>query len=232
MNFGVRPVPGRKITTAAAALALGASLAGCSLFPSPAPLPDIAPATPVPALPPECPFVGQDDLTPVRIPLGTPRETIGSVLNAYSAWLNAGSELITAWGPGKAVPKNCIDQLAASNAEAYSNTLFTTHSDVAWQEYFASVKALNQQNLAAVHMAEPGTGGRGTFELLQEIDSSATDNGTFLKFDAIYRPALAGQGSWEDLDKPTRWYVELVPAGEFLVINYVETKPAAGYPAG
>ena len=232
MNVPARRVLGRKITTAAAALALLAGLAGCSLFPSPSPLPDIAPATPASALPPECPFVGQNDLTPVRIPLGTPRETIGSVLNAYSGWLNAGSELVTAWSPGKAVPENCVERLAARNAEAYSNTLFTTHSDVAWQAYFASVKAMNQQNLAAVRLAEPGTAGRGKFELLQEVDSSATDSGTFLKFDAVYRPVVAGQGTWEDLDKPTRWYVELVPAGEFLVINYIETKPAAGYPAG
>lgn len=220
-----------KITTAAAVLALLAGLSGCSLFPSPTPLPDIAPATPASVLPPECPFVGRDDVSPVRIPKGSPRETIGSVLNAYSGWLNAGSELVTAWSPGKAVPENCVADLAAKNAEAYSSTLFTTHSDVAWQEYFAAVKVMNQQNLAAVRVAGPETGGRGTFELLQEIDSSAADSGTFLKFDAVYRPTVAGQGSWEDLDTPTRWYVELVPAGEFLVINYIETKPAAGYPA-
>lgn len=220
----------KKITTAAAVLALLAGLAGCSLFPSPPLPPDIAPATPMSMLPPECPFVGRDDVSPVRIPKGTPRETISSVLNAYSGWLNAGSELVTAWSPGKAVPANCVADLAARNSEAYSSTLFTTHSDVAWQEYFAAVKVMNQQNLAAVRVAEAGTGGRGTFELLQEIDSSASDSGTFLKFDAVYRPTAAGQGSWEDLDKPTRWYVELVPAGEFLVINYIETKPAAGYP--
>lgn len=219
-----------RITTAAAVLALLAGLSGCSLSPSPTPLPDIAPATPASVLPPECPFVGRDDVPPVRIPKGSPRETIGSVLNAYSGWLNAGSELVTAWRPGKAVPENCVADLAAKNAEAYSRTLFTTHSDVAWQEYFAAVRVMNQQNLAAVRVAGPETGGRGTFELLQEIDSSATDSGTFLKFDAVYRPVIAGQGSWEDLDKPTRWYVELVPAGEFLVINYIETKPAAGYP--
>jgi hypothetical protein len=221
----------KKITTAAAVLALLAGLSGCSLFPSLPPPPDIAPATPMSVLPAECPFVGRDDVSPVRIPKGTPRETIGSVLNAYSGWLNAGSELVTAWSPGKAVPANCVAELAARNSEAYSSTLFTTHSDVAWQEYFAAVKVMNQQNLAAVRIAEPEMSGRGTFELLQEIDSSATDSGTFLKFDAVYRPMVAGQDSWEDLDKPTRWYVELVPAGEFLVINYVETKPAAGYPA-
>jgi predicted small lipoprotein YifL len=220
----------KKITTAAAALALVAGLAGCGLIPSPPPPPDIAPATPTSMLPPECPIVGRDDVSPVRIPKGTPRETIGSVLNAYNGWLNAGSELVTAWGPGKAVPENCVADLAAKNTEAYAVTLFTTHSDAAWQDYFASIKAMNQQNLATVRIAEPGTGGRGTFELLKEIDSSATDSGTFLKFHAAYRPVLAGQGSWEDLDKPTRWYVELVPAGEFLVINYIETKPAAGYP--
>ncbi|ALV41819.1 hypothetical protein AU252_12170 [Pseudarthrobacter sulfonivorans] len=221
----------KKITTAAAVLALLAGLSGCGLFPSPTPLPDIAPATPASVLPPDCPFVGRDDVSPVRIPKGTPRETVGSVLNAYSGWINAGSELVTAWSPGKAVPVNCVADLAAKNAEAYSSTLFTTHSDVAWQEYFAAVKVMNQQNLAAVRVAGPETGVRGTFALLQEIDSSATDSGTFLKFDAVYRPTVAGQGSWEDLDKPTRWYVELVPAGEFLVINYIETKPAAGYPA-
>jgi hypothetical protein len=221
-------VLGRKIPTAAAALALVAGMSGCSLFPSPTPLPDIAPATPVSALPPECPFVGRNDLTPVRIPLGTPRETIGSVLNAYSGWLNAGSELVAAWSPGTAVPESCVELLAARNAEAYSATLFTTHSDVAWQQYFTSVKVMNQQNLAAVRAAEPEISGRGKFELLQEIDSSATDSGTFLRFDAVYHPVVAGQGRWEDLDKPTRWYVELVPAGEFLVINYIETKPATG----
>jgi hypothetical protein len=228
VNVPARHVLGRKITTAAAALALVAGMSGCSLFPSPTPLPDIAPATPVSALPPECPFVGRNDLTPVRIPLGTPRETIGSVLNAYSGWLNAGSELVAAWSPGTAVPESCVELLAARNAEAYSATLFTTHSDVAWQQYFTSVKVMNQQNLAAVRAAEPEISGRGKFELLQEIDSSATDSGTFLRFDAVYHPVVAGQGRWEDLDKPTRWYVELVPAGEFLVINYIETKPATG----
>jgi hypothetical protein len=228
VNVPARHVLGRKIPTAAAALALVAGMSGCSLFPSPTPLPDIAPATPVSALPPECPFVGRNDLTPVRIPLGTPRETIGSVLNAYSGWLNAGSELVAAWSPGTAVPESCVELLAARNAEAYSATLFTTHSDVAWQQYFTSVKVMNQQNLAAVRAAEPEISGRGKFELLQEIDSSATDSGTFLRFDAVYHPVVAGQGRWEDLDKPTRWYVELVPAGEFLVINYIETKPATG----
>jgi hypothetical protein len=228
MKVPVRHGLGRKITTTAAALVLLSGMSGCSLFPSLPPPPDIAPATPVSALPPECPFVGQNDLTPVRIPLGTPRETIGSVLNAYSGWFNAGSELIAAWSPGTAVPDSCVERLAARNAEAYSATLFTTHSDVAWQQYFTSVKVMNQQNLAAVRSAEPEGSGRGKFELLQEIDSSATDSGTFLKFDAVYRPVVAGQGNWEDLDKPTRWYVELVPAGDFLVINYIETKPAAG----
>jgi hypothetical protein len=220
----------KKITTTAAALALLAGLAGCGLFPSPPPPPDIAPATPTNVLPPECPFVGRDDVSAVRIPKGTPRETIGSLLNAYSSWLNAGSELVTVWSPGKAVPENCVAELATRNAEAYASTLFTTHGDVAWQEYFAAVKVMNQQNLQVVRIAEPGPGGRGTFELLKEIDSSATDNGTFLKFDAVYHPTVAGQGSWDDLDKPTRWYVELVPAGDFLVINFIETKPAAGYP--
>jgi len=219
------------MTTAAAALALLAGLAGCSLFPSPPP-PDIAPATPSSVLPPECPFVGRNDVTPVRIPLGTPREAIGSVLNSYSSWLNAGSETVAAWTPGAAVPEHCVADLAARNAEAYASTLFTTHSDVAWQEYFSAVKVMNQQNLEAVRAAAPGSGARGKFELLQEVDSSATDSGTFLKFDAVYRPAAAGQGTWEDLDRPTRWYVELVPVGEFLVVNYIETKPAAGYSAG
>lgn len=160
----------KKITTAAAALALLAGLTSCSLFPSPTRPPDIAPATPVSALPPECPFVGQNDLTPVRIPLGTPRKTIGSVLNAYSGWFNAGSELVAVWSPGTAVPESCVERLAVRNAEAYSRTLFTAHSDVAWQEYFASVKAMNQQNLAAVRLAGPGMSGRGKFELLKEIE--------------------------------------------------------------
>lgn len=98
--------------------------------------------------------------------------------------------------------------------------------------YFGAVEALNARNLRSVARAEPGEGARGSFELLQEIDSSATDNGTFLKFDAVYRPGLAGGaadgGSWEGWETRTRWYVELVPAGDFLVINYIEQTPAAG----
>ncbi|MGY4540995.1 hypothetical protein ACVWY0_000903 [Arthrobacter sp. UYNi723] len=45
----------KKITTAAAALALLAGLSGCNLLPSPRPPPDIAPATPMSVLPPENP---------------------------------------------------------------------------------------------------------------------------------------------------------------------------------
>jgi hypothetical protein len=36
------------------------------------------------------------------------------------------------------------------------------------------------------------------------------------------------ESPWEGWDKRTRCYVELVPAGEFLVINYIEQTPAAG----
>lgn len=90
---------------------------------------------------------------------------------------------------------------------------------------------MNAQTLQGALALEPGAARRGTFELLKEIDSSSTDNGTFLKFDAVLRPPAPAPsgGNWEDWDKPARWYVELVPAGEFLVINYVEQTPAAGY---
>ncbi|WP_156642297.1 hypothetical protein [Arthrobacter sp. B6] len=219
----------REITTAGAGLLLAAGLAGCSLFPSHPPPP--VPAAPISLLPANCPFLGQEDVRPVRIPQGTPRETIGGVLNAYGAWLNAGSEVLSSWQAGGTVPGECVDSLAAANSEAYATTIFTTHSDVAWQQYFRTVERMNAQTLQGIRAEEPGAAQRGTFELLKEIDSSSTDNGTFLKFDAVFTPAAAGPGgNWEDWDKPTRWYVELVPAGEFLVINYVEQAPAAGYP--
>lgn len=222
--------PSRKITTAAAGLLLAAGLAGCSLFPSPPPVP--VPATPDSLLPASCPFLGREDVLPVRIPQGTPKEAIGGVLNSYGAWLNAGSEVVSAWQAGGTVPRECVDGLAAANTDAYSTTIFTTHSDVAWQQYFSAVGRMNVQTLQGILALEPGAARRGTFELLKEIDSSSTVNGTFLKFDAVFRPPAAGPagGNWEDWDKPTRWYVELVPAGEFLVINYVEQTPAAGYP--
>ena len=224
----------RKITTATAGLLLAAGLAGCSLFPSPPP-PVPVPATPISLLPANCPFLGREDILPVRIPQGTPKEAIGGVLNSYGAWLNAGSEVLSTWQAGGTVPRECVDSLAAANAEAYATTLFTSHTDVAWQQYFSTVGRMNAQTLQGALALEPGAARRGTFELLKEIDSSSTDNGTFLKFDAVFRPpapAPAGGpsgGNWEEWDKPTRWYVELVPAGEFLVINYVEQTPAAGY---
>ncbi|HJW00436.1 MAG TPA: hypothetical protein VJ617_15200 [Arthrobacter sp.] len=190
------------------------------------------PATPVSLLPANCPFLGPEDVRPVRIPLGTPKEAIGGVLNSYGAWLNAGSEVLSTWQAGGVVPPECVGTLAAANAEAYAATIFTTHSDVAWQQYFEAVERMNVQALQGVLAEEPGGAQRGSFELLKEIDSSSTDSGTFLKFDAVYRPAAGAKAgaAWEDWDKPTRWYVELVPVGEFLVINYVEQSPAAGYP--
>jgi hypothetical protein len=220
----------RKITTAGAGLLLVAGLAGCSLFPSPPPPPVVVPTSLLPA---NCPFLGPEQVLPVRIPQGTPEEAVGSVLNSYGAWLNAGSEVLSTWQAGGTVPRECVDGLAAANADAYATTVFTSHGgDVAWQQYFAAVERMNAQALQGVLAQEPGAAQRGTFELLKVIDTSSTDNGTFLKFDAVYRPAATGPAgpNWEDWDKPTRWYVELVPAGEFLVINYVEQTPAAGYP--
>lgn len=225
-------VRGRKIATAAAGLGLVAGLVGCSLFPS-SPHPVPAPPSPVSLLPADCPFLAAEDVVPVRIPRGTPKETIGGVLNAYGAWLNAGSEVLSAWKAGGAVPQKCVEGLAAKNAEAYASTIFTSHADVAWQEYFDAVERMNAQTLQGLLTVEPGEAHRGAFELLQEIDSSSTANGTFLKFDAVYKANAAGQpaeGEWEGWDKPTRWYVELVPAEDFFVINYVEQTPAAGYP--
>jgi hypothetical protein len=222
-------IRGRKITTAGAGLLLAAGLAGCSLFPAPPPPPVVVPTSLLPA---SCPFLGPENVLPVRIPQGTPEEAVGSVLNSYGAWLNAGSGVLSTWQAGGTVPPECVDGLAAANADAYASTVFTSHSDVAWQQYFAAVERMNAQALQGILALEPGGAQRGTFELLKVIDTSSTDNGTFLKFDAIYKPAKAGpaSGTWEDWDKPTRWYVELVPAGEFLVINYVEHTPAAGYP--
>ena len=221
------------MTTAAAGLLLTAGLAGCSLFPSPPPPPVVAPAAPTSLLPANCPFLGPEQVLPVRIPQGTPQEAVGSVLNSYGAWLNAGSEVLSTWQAGGTVPRECVDGLAAANADAYATTVFTSHGgDVARQQYFAAVERMNAQALQGVLAQEPGAAQRGTFELLKVIDTSSTDNGTFLKFDAVYRPATAGTAgrNWEDWDRPTRWYVELVPAGEFLAINYVEQAPAAGYP--
>jgi hypothetical protein len=181
-------------------------------------------------LPANCPFLGPQDVLPVRIPLGTPEEAVGSVLNSYGAWLNAGSEVLSTWQAGGAVPRECVEGLAAANADAYATTVFTSHSDAAWQQYFAAVEGMNAQTLQGVLAQEPGGAQRGTFELLKVIDTSSTDNGTFLKFDAVYKPAGPAGRNWEEWDKPTRWYVELVPAGEFLAINFVEQSPAAGYP--
>ncbi|MHA7306931.1 hypothetical protein ACX80E_17135 [Arthrobacter sp. TMN-49] len=127
----------------------------------------------------------------------------------------------------------CVAALAEQSRIAYSQTIFTTQTDVAWQEYYAGQQELTAQSLRnAVSTGIDVQGPQGHFELLKEISTSATENGTFLKFDAIYRPAPgtpADPTDWAGLAKPTRWYVELVPFDDFFIINYIEQKPAAGY---
>jgi hypothetical protein len=173
-----------------------------------------------------------DAVQAVRIPQGTPGESIGSVLNSYSAWVNAGTDIVRGWAnTAGTLTDACVEGLAEQGRIAYSNTIFTTHTDVAWQEYFAGQQRLTAQSLRNAAGID-GQGFQGRFELLKEISSSATANGTFLKFDAIYRPAPgtpADPTDWAGLAKPNRWYVELVPFDGFFIINYIEQTPAAGY---
>ena len=131
------------------------------------------------------------------------------------------------------VPDSCVEGLAEQGRIAYSQTIFTTQTDVAWQVYYAGQQELTAQSLRnAAGTSADGQGNPGRFELLKEISFNATENGTFLKFDAIYRPAPGAPSDptdWAGLAKPTRWYVELVPFDGFFIINYIEQKPAAGY---
>lgn len=172
-----------------------------------------------------------ESIEAVRIPLGTPAESIDNVLTSYGSWVNAGTGVLQGWiRSDGAVADDCVDGLAEQVRIAYSNTIFTTHTDVAWQDYYAGQQELTAQSLR--NTAGAGADGQGHFELLKEISSSATGSGTFLKFDAIYRPdpgAPADPLEWAGLATPTRWYVELVPFDGFLIINYIEQKPAAGY---
>lgn len=156
------------------------------------------------------------------------------MLKSYGSWMNAGTELVDGWnGAGSKVADGCLDRLAEQFRIAYSETIFTTHADAAWQDYYAGQEKLTAQtlhNAAEAGPGEPAAGGE--FELLKEIDSSATDSGTFLKFDAIYRPVAgmpADPHDWDGLAKPTRWYVELVPFDGYFIINYVEQTAASGY---
>lgn len=223
----------RTITTAALGLALVGGLGGCTSNLQQPPLPT-ASQSPESVLGASCPILPPDAVQAVRIPQGNPEESIANVLNSYSSWVNAGTDILKGWtGTAGTVPDACLDGLAEQGRIAYSQTIFTTQTDVAWQDYYAGQQELTAQalrNAVGTNADRQGTPGR--FELLKEISSSATVNGTFLKFDAIYRPAPgtpADPTDWAGLAKPTRWYVELVPFDGFFIINYIEQKPAAGY---
>lgn len=220
----------RTITTAVLGLALVGGLGGCTGHPQQ----PTASQSPESVLDASCPILPPDTVKAVRIPQGTPAESIANVLKSYSSWMNAGTDVLRGWADtASTVADVCVEGLAEQGRIAYSQTIFTTQTDVAWQEYYAGQQELTAQSLRnAVGASIDGQGLQGHFELLKEISSSATANGTFLKFDAIYRPAPgtpADPTDWAGLAKPTRWYVELVPFDGFFIINYIEQKPAAGY---
>ncbi|AIY00020.1 hypothetical protein ART_0421 [Arthrobacter sp. PAMC 25486] len=222
----------RTITTAVLGLVLVGGLGGCTPHTQP-PLPT-ASQSPESVLDASCPILPPDTVKAERIPQGTPAESIASVLNSYSSWVNAGTDVLRGWADtADTVADACVEGLAEQGRIAYAQTIFTTHTDVAWQDYYAGQQELTAQTLRnAVAANNDGQGVQGRFELLKEISSSATVNGTFLKFDAIYRPAPgtpADPTDWAGLAKPTRWYVELVPFDGFFIINYIEQKPAVGY---
>lgn len=201
-------------------------LGGSTANPDQPPLPSTSKA-PVSVLGPECPVLLPDAIDAVRIPQGTSQESISNVLASYGAWIAAGSDILSTWTADVGtVPDKCLDGLAEQGRIAYSQSIFTTHTDVAWQDYFAGQEKLTAQALR--NAADKGADGQedeGRFELLQEIDSSATENGTYLKFDAVYKPAAgapADPQDWGGLAKPSRWYVELVPFDGQLIINYIE----------
>lgn len=206
--------------------ALLGGLLGCT--------PDVQqPLPPDSVLDAACPLLPPDAVQAVRIPQGTPEESILNVLNSYSAWVNAGTDIVKDWaGSVDDVPDACVEGLAEQGRIAYSQTIFTTQSDVAWQDYYAGQSELTAQSLRnAAASGVEGQEDQGRFELLQEISSSATVNGTFLKFDAVYRPAPgapADPANWAGLATPSRWYVELVPFDGHFVINYIEHTPSAG----
>ncbi|MBP2413671.1 hypothetical protein JOF48_002470 [Arthrobacter stackebrandtii] len=220
----------KTMTTAVLGLALVGGLGGCTPGPE-LPLPS---QTPESILGTGCPVLPPDPVKATRIPEGTPEQSIANVLASYSSWVNAGTDIVKGWaGTNGSEADKCVDGLAQEARIAYSETIFTTHTDAAWQDYYAGQQELTAQSLR--HSLAAGTGEQvspGRFELLKEISSSATENGTFLKFDAIYHPAPgtpADPTDWAGLAKPTRWYVELVPFDGFLIINYIEQAPAAGY---
>ncbi|WP_104086459.1 hypothetical protein [Arthrobacter sp. GMC3] len=211
-------------------LALVGGLGGCA----PQPQQPLASQAPESVLDASCPVLPPDAVKAVRIPLGTPAESIANVLNSFTAWVNAGTDVLRGWvDTAGTVADTCVEGLAEQGRIVYSQSIFTTHTDVAWQDYYAGQQELTAQSLRnALGSSIDGQGFQGSFELLKEVSSSATANGTFLKFDAIYRPAPgtpADPADWDGLAKPTRWYVELVPFDGFFIINYIEQKPAAGY---
>lgn len=217
-----------KFSAAALALVLVHPMAGCTA-PPPPPSP-----SPTSLLGADCPKLAPEDLAVKRIPQGTPEESIANVLESYGSWMNAGADLVVGWnGAGSKVADGCLDGLAEQFRIAYSETIFTTHADVAWQDYYAGQERLTAQTLHnAVDAGPDAPAAGGEFEVLKEIDSSATDSGTFLKFDAIYRPGAgmpADPQNWDGLAKPTRWYVELVPFDGNFIINYIEQTAASAY---
>ncbi|PYI38491.1 hypothetical protein CVS30_10230 [Arthrobacter psychrolactophilus] len=131
------------MTTTGLGLALIGGRGGCT-----PPQPEPTPAqTPVSVLDPSCPVLAPDTIEALRIPPGTPAEAIDSVLAAYSAWMSAGSDILTGWlETSRQIPEVCIDGLAEQGSLAYSQTIFVTHTDLAWQHYYDGQKQLTSQS--------------------------------------------------------------------------------------
>ena len=207
-----------KIRAVAAAAAMVSALAvsGC--------VPDSGPEPAPTSSGPQCPANARNPDEVPAVEGATPEAVAASVVAAYNAWWRAGMDVArTADWQDAQLPQACLDQLAAANRTAFASLLFTTATaHPSWSGYFDAVQQVDAANIRLARdapEAEPGS-----LELTTFREGSATANGTFLKFEAIYSPpAQAAAGAdWAGFDVLQQWYVELVPSQGQLIINFIE----------
>lgn len=201
--------------------------------PSPAPSSTLTPG-PAPSkdpnasvLAPECPVVTEDSVQALRIPRGEPEAMVTSVLNTYTSWLNSGSERIQSpdWS---AAPPQCTPQLAAAYGNVYADSVFANQDASAWFSYFQTQINRNAALLGTLRPASAAnTTKTASYRLDQIIDTTENTSGTYLKFDATLVSTLPIDTA--ELNTQVRWYVQLIPWGDFYIIVYVDARaPVSG----
>lgn len=201
--------------------ALGPKPVSPASIPNPSTTPEAGPGATV--LSAECPVVSTSDLQVLRIPASEPEDLVTGVLNTYSAWLNAGSELmrLPQW---RSAPPQCTKLLASAYGREYETSVFTNEAGAAGLAAIQTQIEQSAQLLDTLRKLDPDASWPlpSNFRVDLVLDTSSNRSDSYLKFEATLIPATAV--AWQGADKKARWYVQLIPWNDFYIIHYVEAK--------